>query len=141
MDNNTVLLLIIAAYFVMQMYKSQKRESFANDSAEVAKCQQCIDDSFTCNAYNDFISNKSDEYQTEIINLNAKITEIQNKKDDLEAVGEFKYQTQALFDEAGHVCSSACANVDGSVNATSFDDANATKLEKVLFSLEDKCNN
>ena len=95
MDNNTVLLLIIAAYLVMQMCKSQKRESFANDPAEVAKCKQCVDDSITCTAYRDFLDshnvqdsktnldNQIDQKKSEINSLNDEVDSLNNEVESL----------------------------------------------------------
>ena len=167
MDNNTVLLLIIAAYLVMQMCNSQKRESFANDPAEIAKCQECIDDRITCNAYRDFVSshdvgvsktnldNQIDQKISEIDSLNDQVDSLnvqvdqkereldnlRNSRNELDTPqGIFKDQTRAMFVQADEVCSEECESISGPAVSTSFNDPNATDLEKSLFSLEQKCN-
>ena len=82
MDNNTLLLLIIAVYFAMQICKSKKNESFTYENNE---CKNCIDNvNVGCAKTNEWMNAKNilggfnDNFQVKLNDINNQVYAINN---------------------------------------------------------------
>ena len=107
MDNNTLLLLIIGIYFVMQICKSKKNESFTDENNE---CKNCIDNlDEGCTKINEWMNAKNilggfeENFQKKLNDIDNKIKEINNlweedysKRNNLDISTQIMLRTTAL---------------------------------------------